>query len=170
MSEVSLVRELSPALGEIAAGVRWVQEQAPAWVDPFVIDTGLTEALTNAVVHGVLGVSSAGRQEDVTVYLEELEARAERVDPTIRPLKLALSRSPDSFTVALSWTGLPCPEENRGPRALASPFAGSGLGTTLIHATFDEVQWSPDGCSVRLRLVRPSESSRNPSATEQHGS
>ena len=153
MIPTQLTRELSARPEQISETVRWVTREAPSWVDPLVLDTGLTEALTNAIVHGVLGVSSSSRTEDVTEYLDEVERRLQSVDPTSR-VTVTLNRADSRFLVTLSWRGAPCPVENRMPRSVPEPLAGSGLGTTLIHASFDEVCWGDDGRSVKLQLKR----------------
>jgi anti-sigma regulatory factor (Ser/Thr protein kinase) len=149
-----LKRELSARPDQIAEAVAWVASEAPSWVDPLLLDTGLTEALTNAIVHGVLGVSSSSRAEDVTEYLDEVESRLQTVDATTARVTLTLDREERRFLVTLCWQGAACPLENRTPRSAPEPLVGSGLGTTLIHASFDEVCWSDDGRSVKLQLIR----------------
>ncbi len=44
----------APRLEEISRVVSWATSLSPSWVDPVSLDVGLTEALTNAVVHGAL--------------------------------------------------------------------------------------------------------------------
>src|SRR5690606_14724339 len=46
----------------IARAVRWVVDQSPDWSDRDAVDHGLTGALTNAILHGSLGMGSEMRK------------------------------------------------------------------------------------------------------------
>lgn len=149
-----LHRSVVPKLENISETVRWIVGESPDWVDRAVLDTGLTEALTNAVVHGALGVASSGRGEDITVYLDELERRLHAPEAQDSRVSVSVARQEEHFQVALAWTGAACPKENQLPPSSIKPLTGSGLGTTLIHTCFDEVHWGEDGRSVKLCLIR----------------
>ena len=154
MKEHRLSRAVTPELQQIPETVSWVLSESPAWVDQSLLDTGLTEALTNAIVHGVLGVTSSGRGEDMTEYLDRVERSSLAAGALGPPVTVSLASNDERFLVALSWQGVPCPEENQIPPSRPRPLAGSGLGATLIHSCFDDVSWGADGRSVDLCLVR----------------
>lgn len=143
--------QLAPRLDEVARAVAWASKEVPAWVDPIALDVGLTEALTNAIVHGVLEVSSELRGAGVEVYLGEVERRSKTVDES-QNVSLTLSQSIDQVEIHVSWQGASCPGSLRNPPDFPDPLRGSGLGTTLIYASFDEVTWGVDGCSMFLKF------------------
>jgi anti-sigma regulatory factor (Ser/Thr protein kinase) len=142
------------ATEQIGIAVDQVLAQAPTWVDPSALNTSLTEALTNAIVHGVLEVTSSSRGEDFQKYLDQVELRAEEAAQLGASVSLAAETSATHFTVTLSWQGQGCPKDRQGPSSSPDPLAGSGLGSALIEALCDEVHWSADGRAVSLRFMR----------------
>lgn len=142
----------APRLEEIARVVNWATSLAPAWVDPVCLDVGLTEAITNAVVHGALEVSSSLRKEGVEAYLGEVERRSKAPQASERVVSLEIQALGQDLILELRWRGAPCPNDLRGRKDHIDPLAGAGLGTTLIYACFDEVHWGGDGYSLRLTL------------------
>jgi hypothetical protein len=148
--------ELAPRLEEVSRAVSWASQELPSWVDPVRLDVGLTEALTNAIVHGALEVSSSLRSHGVETYLGEVERRSLAPDASSRLLTLIIEQDERQAEIALSWLGAPCPASLRGKSGSIDPMAGSGLGTTLIYASFDEVIWGADGLSLLLRMYEDS--------------
>lgn len=142
----------APRLDEIGRVVSWATSLSPSWVDPVSLDVGLTEAITNAVVHGALEVSSLLRKEGVEAYLGEVERRSKAPLAAERAISLRLQIVGHDLVLELAWRGAPCPSDLRGTTTLVDPMAGAGLGTTLIYACFDEVHWGWDGYSLRLTL------------------
>ncbi len=148
--------ELAPRLDEVARAVTWASQELPHWVDPVRLDVGLTEALTNAIVHGALEVSSSLRHHGVETYLGEVERRSLAPEASSKSLLLTVEHDGKQVEIALSWLGAPCPASLRGKSGPVDPMAGSGLGTTLIYASFDEVIWGADGYSLLLRMYESS--------------
>lgn len=147
-----LALELAPRLEEIGRAITWANQELPRWVDPVRLDVGLTEALTNAIVHGALEVSSSLRHQGVETYLGEVERRSLTPEAASKVLRLTIEHDASHVDISLSWLGAPCPASLRGKSGPVDPMAGSGLGTTLIYASFDEVIWGADGYSLLLRL------------------
>lgn len=147
-----LTLELAPRLDEIGRAITWANQELPKWVDPVRLDVGLTEALTNAIVHGALEVSSSLRHQGVETYLGEVERRSTAPEAASKTLRLSIDHDSHCVDIQLSWLGAPCPASLRGKSGPVDPMAGSGLGTTLIYASFDEVLWGADGYSLSLRL------------------
>lgn len=148
--------DLLPRLEEVARAITWANQELPTWVDPVRLDVGLTEALTNAIVHGALEVSSSLRHQGVETYLGEVERRSLTPEAASRALRLTIEQDENQVDISLSWLGAPCPASLRGRSGPVDPMAGSGLGTTLIYASFDEVIWGADGYSLLLRLYENS--------------
>lgn len=144
--------EVAPRLEEVSRAVSWASRELPSWVDPIRLDVGLTEALTNAIVHGALEVSSSLRSHGVETYLGEVERRSLAPDASARSLTLLIEQDGRQVDISLSWLGAPCPASLRGKAGPVDPMAGSGLGITLIYASFDEVIWGADGFSLLLRM------------------
>ncbi len=147
---------LSTQLDEIPRGVAWVMARAPTWVDPGLLELGLTEAITNALVHGVLGVTSDGREEDLSAYLDEVRRRS-LAPPSSRrggTVTLKVLESGPRMELLLAWTGTPCPPEARQGKLPNTPSAG-GMGQGIIEAVFSDVIWAEDGLSQRLVVLPP---------------
>jgi hypothetical protein len=142
----------APRLDEIGRVVSWATALSPSWVDAVSLDVGLTEAVTNAVVHGALEVSSSLRKEGVEVYLGEVERRSKAPLASERGVTLGLQVLARDLILELQWRGAPCPSDLRGRTTTFDPLAGAGMGSTLIYACFDEVYWGEDGYSLRLCL------------------
>jgi phosphoserine phosphatase RsbU/P len=150
-------------LEAIAPAIRSALAAAPPWVDPAALDHGLTEALTNAVLHGVLGVASEGRDADgYDDYLDAAESASRRAPNTLQAVDLEIRRSSSWLEFRLRWSGYPCPPEKQGPVSTPSDrgsshdeLLGSGMGLKIISSLFDEVAWDEDGYGVLLRFTRP---------------
>lgn len=135
----------------IPRAVRWVVDQAPVWADSFAIDHGLTEALTNAVVHGALGLDSDVREsEDFADFLTLANELPDRQGYLDRHVELHVVKSQTSFGIRIAWQGVPCPPDARLPALVDEDPRGSGMGTRLIHSLFDRVVWDDDGLGVEL--------------------
>lgn len=147
----------------IAPAIRSALAEAPAWVDPAALDHGLTEALTNAILHGVHGIGSEGREgEGYLDYLDAVASASRRAPAARQAVELKIRRSSGWLEFHLKWSGVPCPPENRHPlrpdgeRASSSEeLLGLGMGMKIIASLFDEVAWDENGYGVRLRFVRP---------------
>ena len=158
-SATTSARELPPRLEEVRATVAWARARVPEWVDLAALDAGLTEALTNAIVHGALEVSSEHRDDDIEGYLDEAMRRARAPQADGAAIWLTLTQSERHVELGLRWKGAACPVEKRAPISTSDPLAGAGRGTRLIHESFDSVHWGDDGTSMRLLLYRDARNS-----------
>ena len=140
---------------------------------PHAIDHGLTEALTNAILHGALDLGSnmrdaADAQQDngYQRYLELATDLPRRPGFTDRQVELQVARNADAFGIRISWDGSPCPPDAR--TAVVSDLTAtdiessskpalrsSGMGMHIIYALFDRVVWDADGKGMELWLDRP---------------
>lgn len=108
---------------------------------------GLVEALSNAVVHGALGVASRREgAEAIRSHIAAIEA-AQRAVP-----------HPGRIVVQID-VGAPSVVEISDPGAgfdwaRATPQPGHGL--SILRAVFDDVTWNAAGNSVRLVMGRSS--------------
>lgn len=157
----------------VPPAVRWVVDQRPDWADAHAIDHGLTEALTNAILHGALDLGSnmrdaADAQQDngYQRYLELATDLPRRPGFTDRQVELQVARNADAFGIRISWDGSPCPPDAR--TAVVSDLTAtdiessskpalrtSGMGMHIIYALFDRVVWDADGKGMELWLDRP---------------
>jgi sigma-B regulation protein RsbU (phosphoserine phosphatase) len=149
-----------PALpGEISSGTKKILAECPDWVEHGHLDQGITEALSNAVLHGCLELSSEGRETNG--YEEFLKKATTRPDfPRFkgRAVYVRTLATEHTFGLNLEWSGQSCPEELRKQvrNRSESPHA-SGMGQQIIHELFDRVCWSEDGYSLDLWLYRKPE-------------
>lgn len=115
------------------------------------IGVALEEAFLNAFYHGNLEVSSKLREDDYNAYYELAKQRCEESPYKERRITVSVRLSHDAaeFIVADEGPGfdpstLPDP---RDPENLERP---SGRGVLLMRTFFDEVQYNPQGNSVRM--------------------
>lgn len=148
---------IAPRPEAVLAAVEWAVRKSPPWVDRALLDNGITEAVTNAVLHGALELSSSARSDgDYDAYLREASFLANTFARRNRVIQLSLLPDPCHFGIRIEWDGAPCPQGARLPPAELGPLQESGMGITIIHALFDRVAWSEDGRAVDLWLTRPS--------------
>lgn len=149
------VLRIRPRPEAVAAAVAWVVRQSPSWVDHGTLDSGVTEALTNAVLHGALELNSNARSHgDYGTYLREASTLAESEARRDRVIEVSILEAGPRFGVLVRWEGAPCPQGARTPPRELGPLQESGMGITIMHALFDQVVWSSDGRAVELWLTR----------------
>lgn len=149
--------EFPPTKESVGAAVRFAQTRCPEWVDRERLDHGLTEAVTNAIVHGTLGISSELRAADA--YQDFLKQKPSSPDD-LEPIEIAIEQTLDTFSVHVRWPNHPCPPSRQ--RVSAPPPSGAplleyevhGMGMHLIHSLFDRVSWDDDGLGLSLHLAR----------------
>lgn len=128
-------------------------EAMPPWVERERVRFGLTEALTNALVHGALEIDSAERDADYLRYLELIEQRsAARRDS--HKIRVAIEASDLSVTFKVRWTGAACPAPYRSRRHEQSEISVHGRGLGIIYSCFDDVDWDDDGFGMTLVVER----------------
>gem|GEM_PF-456516 len=144
----------------IPRAIRWVVDQSPEWVDSEAVDHGLTEALTNAILHGSLGMGSEMRKsnggyEDYLTLAQELPDRPGYTD---RHVELRVVRNQEAFGIRISWEGSPCPVEERQPMSMRGGADGmpqnSGMGLNIIRTLFDRVEWDTSGLGMEIWMQR----------------
>jgi anti-sigma regulatory factor (Ser/Thr protein kinase) len=133
--------------------VDWAVSASPAETDVDALRLGLTEALTNAVVHGALQISSDGRESDYDSYLAAIESKVSAPVELLPQVQVVLTTTDSAFTVRLDWPGLACPVEKRAPSPTEASSAGFGMA--LIYSSFDTVEWDDSGRCLKLTTLRP---------------
>ncbi len=150
----------------IPRALRWVLDQRPEWVDPIALDHGLTEALTNAILHGSLNMASELRsdQSGYIDYLELAEVLPNRPGFTDRHVELRVAANSESFGIRISWEGSPCPVDEQIPRSIRGvplppeatldSLQSSGMGMNIIWTVFDRVVWDPSGMGMEIWMQK----------------
>jgi sigma-B regulation protein RsbU (phosphoserine phosphatase) len=136
--------------------VAWAERVAPPWVERDRLRVGMLEAVTNAVVHGSLAVSSALRDGDgsLDAYLDAIDERSHEAAAATDRLHVAFEATADGCCFSLRWPGQACPLAVRtAPPPGLDTLAASGLGLGLICDAFDRAVWSEDGRSLTLSLI-----------------
>lgn len=149
----SVKRHVPADAAALGAFTDTLVEALPPWVERERLRFGLTEALTNALVHGSLEIDSAEREADYMRYLELIEQRsAERRDTH----KIQVSVEADEHRVVfrLRWTGAACPPPYRSRRQEQSEISVHGRGLGIIYSCFDDVDWDDDGYGMVLAVER----------------
>ena len=156
-------RRFDATLESLPRALAWVQENAPRWADSLALDLGVSEALTNAIAHGVHGLDrlpGVDREQDLGAYLARLHRE---LDPELSAdaLSLAMDVHERELRLTVRWRGLACPEPLREPPAAPvdedaeAPLRSSGRGMMIIHGLFDQVRWLEDGLGLQMVLTRP---------------
>ncbi|NUP04845.1 MAG: ATP-binding protein [Polyangiaceae bacterium] len=122
-------------LSSIGPALDWARARVEAWVPEDVIELGLVEAVTNAIVHGT------------DTSLSDITHRFE----------LAIRCDEERLAIEVRWFGRSCPAARRAPTLPDDPCASHGRGLAILADSFHRVVWSPDGMAIRLELgSRPS--------------
>jgi CheY-like chemotaxis protein/anti-sigma regulatory factor (Ser/Thr protein kinase) len=120
------------------------------------IGTALLEALSNAMIHGNLEVSSDLRTSDSTPYQRLIEERRQSEPWSSRRVHCSSRQSPGqvSFVIRDEGTGFDfsqLPDPTRPETMLKS----QGRGLYLIHAFMDEVEHNQAGNQIQLTKWAP---------------
>jgi anti-sigma regulatory factor (Ser/Thr protein kinase) len=149
----TFTRDVSADASCVGAFTDKLVEAMPPWVERERVRFGLTEALTNALVHGALEIDSAEREADYMRYLELIEQRsAERRDS--HKIRVTIEASEARITFALRWTGAACPPPYRSRGNEQSEISVHGRGLGIIYSCFDDVDWDDDGYGMTLVVER----------------
>lgn len=132
------------------------------------LGVALTEAVTNAIVHGNLGVSSALRADRPERYYAQIEERRGSAPFRERVVDIAMriSQSAAAFVVRDQGEGfdratLPDP---LAPENLLAP---SGRGILLMRTYCDTVSWNEKGTEVTLTKVLKEEKKKGEGVRHQ---
>jgi anti-sigma regulatory factor (Ser/Thr protein kinase) len=149
----SVTRDVPADAAALGAFTDTLVEAMPTWVERERVRFGLTEALTNALVHGALEIDSAERDADYLRYLELIEERsAARRDS--HAIRVVIEASDRSVTFKVRWTGAACPAPYRSRRHEQSEISVHGRGLGIIYSCFDDVDWDDDGFGMTLVVER----------------
>ncbi len=128
-------------------------EALPAWVERERVRFGLTEALTNALVHGTLEIDSSERETDYVRYLDLIAQRAADRRST-HAITVTLEADEARAVFRLRWAGAACPPPYRERRREQSEVSVHGRGLGIIYSCFDDVDWDDDGLGMTLAVER----------------
>lgn len=124
--------------GDVADHAETLEQALPPEARSELVRIGLVEALTNAIVHGALGVASG---DDVEVLLSSIAAAEAKADRVVRA---EVHRTPSEIAVVIA-------DEGAGfDWRAARPVRGRGLA--IVKEVFECVSWNEVGNEVRLRL------------------
>ncbi|HAI11654.1 MAG TPA: hypothetical protein DCM28_08110 [Phycisphaerales bacterium] len=130
----------------------------------------LTEALTNAVVHGNLGISSE-LKEDGDAFAIELSRRSSQEDLASKPVDIEAEYDGTCATWTITDQGNGFDVESfikklddDGPDLDLL----SGRGVMLIRAFVDEVTWDLGGRQIRFTMTRPGVNRRKQRRLQTH--
>lgn len=140
-------RRFEAAPSTIVKMVRWIKGQLPGWGRREMTELGLTEAVTNAVIHGVMGKDSEKRADFMPQYAAEPDSPGGE-------LSIAVMENENEVIIGLSWEGAACPRHCRQAPQDPDPLAESGRGLQIIHSVFDDVSWKESGLEVELIIRR----------------
>ncbi len=130
-----MTTEAFPAsLESMDTALAFARREAPEWVSTESIDFGLTELLTNAIVHG--STSSDG---------------GEPMPGATFSLSVEVCESACAFTV--TWSAVACPSEARVART-PDVWETSGRGLLIAEAMFDRLVWREDGLAITGEIAR----------------
>jgi hypothetical protein len=103
---------------------------------------GLTEALSNAVLHGALGVSSELREKnDFEGFSAHVSEREATTDPNLR-IDVVLRTTDEGVEIAITDPGRGFDWANQRIRP--------SRGLALLFQSFDRVEWNATGNVLRL--------------------
>ena len=157
--QISLSNETARTLPLAPLLIRTVLRRAgEPGADPCDMETALHEALTNAVIHGNLGLSSihSGGHDGLDSYIQAVESRAAQENLKQRRVHIGIDWDEHQigFSVTDEGDGF-TPQARRTP---ASATAFSGRGFFLIRNLVSRLEISDDGkvTSFWFQRLRPS--------------
>lgn len=166
----------------IPSRVEWIERAVEHLVSPAVLwgicdedrasrlTIVLTEALTNAIVHGNLGISSE-LKEDGDAFAIELSKRSSQPDLAAKPVQVEAEYDGNTVTWTITDQGSGFDVESfikklddDGPDMDLL----SGRGVMLIRAFVDEVSWDLEGRQIKFNMVRPGINRRKQRRLQTH--
>lgn len=145
------VRALPPDPKQIALALEWLLARTPREYDRTRLNLGLTEAMTNALLHGVLELRLPDDREPNSVA-NLMAQRAAEPDIADRRIYLAYTRWEHALQLHVSWNGAAY-EENPSDKSHVSSTSVGGRGLQMIEWCFDTVRWRGDGLGMTLELL-----------------
>jgi len=124
-------------LGQLEPALAWARAAAPTWVADEVIDLGLVELVSNAIVHG----SDSNEGRTVPFYGAQFV--------------MSVHESAAGCTFTVSWERRPCPVDAQVVRDV-DPWSTTGRGLLIATSLFDRLIWRKDGLSICAEIGRRS--------------
>lgn len=117
----------------------------------------LSEAISNAMIHGNLGVDSSLRDDDPGEYFRTIDERRARSPYAERRVHIIMRFTQSSATFVVRDQGAGFDRSSLAdPTEDANIFASSGRGILLMRAYTDAVSWNESGNEVTLvKTLRP---------------
>lgn len=118
----------------------------------------LSEAISNAMIHGNLEVDSSLRDDDPGEYFRAIDERRARTPYAERRVQIVMRFTQSSATFVVRDQGVGFDRSALAdPTEDANVFATSGRGILLMRAYTDAVSWNESGNEVTLvKTLRPS--------------
>lgn len=150
-NDLELIAPLVAYLQDDLARIGFADEQVRSQ-----IGTALHEALSNAIIHGNLEVSSELRTGDSTPYQQQIEERRQREPWASRRVYCSARQRPDQVTYEIRDQGpgfdfSQLPDPTRPETMLKA----QGRGLYLIHAFMDEIRHNEAGNEIRMTKYAP---------------
>lgn len=145
--------ELENDDGLIYGLIEHLQAHLPEWAhsDRIQIAMALHEAVTNAMHHGNLEVSSDLRNSGETDYLDMIQVRRSAAPYADRRVRVDAHYEPEQVTFQVSDQGRGFnPDSVADPRATENLERLSGRGLLLIRAFMDEVKHNEQGNRITM--------------------
>ncbi|MEM8756593.1 MAG: ATP-binding protein [Planctomycetota bacterium] len=120
--------------------------------DRFRLRLAVSEAMTNAIVHGNFGIDSAIRETDPGAYFEAIEQAERSADADEKRVRVEFSVTPTEAAVAIQDDG-----QGFNTAGVQDPTSGdaltqpSGRGLLLMRAYTDSLEWNQTGNRITLR-------------------
>lgn len=141
-------------LPEVEAIGEMIAFCSSAWtsVVPDTWDILLTEACTNAIVHGGLQIESDGRAEQFDGYLQRIREAGIPQEPICFKLFHFEDELYERVTVHLRWEGNACPPSRMLAPEFNDELSTHGMGMTIISNLCSDFSWDDDGLGLWLSV------------------
>jgi anti-sigma regulatory factor (Ser/Thr protein kinase) len=122
-----------------------VEAHIPRWCRSDLVRAGIAEAMSNAIIHGALGLSSALRDEgEFEAWLALIEERERDRRESFVTVSIEREGERDGVVLVVSDPG-----EGFAWRSMP---ARTGRGLSILHAAFDSVRWNDVGNTLFAHL------------------
>jgi anti-sigma regulatory factor (Ser/Thr protein kinase) len=111
-----------------------------------LVRAGIAEAMSNAIIHGALGISSALRDEgEFEAWLALIEERERDRQEAFVTVSIEFDGAGDGVVLEVRDQGEGFPWKSLPVR--------TGRGISIMHAAFDSVRWNDVGNTLIVRLT-----------------
>lgn len=121
-----------------------VETHIPEWCRTDLVRAGIAEAMSNAIIHGALGITSALRDAgEFDAWLAMVDARERDCGPSF--VTVSIERAEEGVVLEVSDPGAGFPWKSEPARA--------GRGLSILIAAFDSVRWNDAGNTLFAHLT-----------------